>query len=71
VFDAEMTALLRAVLDGYEPTTRASRAVGAGILGLIPLEAGLLAGSGAIVPAAGVATLWPLARKAAKKRAVT
>jgi len=50
---------------------RMQRAVGAGILGLIPLEAGLLAGSGAIVPAAGVATLWPLARKAAKKRAVT
>jgi len=47
------------------------RAVGAGILGLIPLEAGLLAGSGAIVPAAGVATLWPIARRAAKKRAVT
>jgi 4-hydroxybenzoate polyprenyltransferase len=50
---------------------RMQRAVGAGILGLIPLEAGLLAGSGAIVPAAGVASLWPLARKAAKKRAVT
>ena len=47
------------------------RAVGAGILGLIPLEAGLLAGAGAIVPAAGVAALWPLARQAAKKRAVT
>jgi len=50
---------------------RMQRAVGAGILGLILLEAGLLAGSGAIVPAAGVATLWPIARKAAKKRAVT
>ena len=50
---------------------RMQRAVGAGILGLIPLEAGLLAGSGAIVPAAGVATLWPIARKAAKKRVVT
>ena len=50
---------------------RMQRAVGAGILGLILLEAGLLAGSGAIVPAAGVATLWPIARKAAKKRVVT
>jgi 4-hydroxybenzoate polyprenyltransferase len=50
---------------------RMQRAVGAGILGLIPLEAGLLAGAGAIVPAAGVATLWPIARRAAKKRAVT
>jgi hypothetical protein len=35
------------------------------------LEAGLLAGAGALVPAAGVAALWPLARRAAKKRAVT
>ena len=50
---------------------RMQRAVGAGILGLIPLEAGLLAGAGALVPAAGVAALWPLARRAAKKRAVT
>jgi len=50
---------------------RMQRAVGAGILGLILLEAGLLAGSGAVVPAAGVATLWPIARSAAKRRAVT
>ena len=50
---------------------RMQRAVGAGILGLIPLEAGLLAGAGALAPAAGVAALWPLARRAAKKRAVT
>jgi 4-hydroxybenzoate polyprenyltransferase len=50
---------------------RLQRAVGAGILGLMPLEAGLLAGRGALMPAAGVASLWPLARRAAKKRAVT
>jgi 4-hydroxybenzoate polyprenyltransferase len=50
---------------------RMQRAVGAGVLGLIPLEAGLLAGAGSLVPAAGVAALWPLARRAAKKRAVT
>ena len=50
---------------------RLQRAVGAGILGLMPLEAGLLAGAGALVPAAGVASLWPLARRAARKRAVT
>jgi 4-hydroxybenzoate polyprenyltransferase len=55
-----------------EPTpARLQRAVGAGILGLMPLEAGLLAGRGALVPAAGVASLWPLARRAARKRAVT
>ena len=33
----------------------------------MPLEAGLLAGAGALVPAAGVASLWPLARRAATK----
>ena len=55
-----------------EPTpARLQKAVGAGIMGLMPLEAGLLAGSGSLVPAAGVAALWPLARRAAKKRAVT
>ena len=36
-------------------------------MGLIPLEAGLLAGAGSLVPAAGVAALWPIARRAAKK----
>ena len=41
---------------------RMQRAVGAGILGLMPLEAGLLAGAGALAPAAGVAALWPVAR---------
>jgi hypothetical protein len=50
---------------------RLQRAVGAGILGLIPLEAGLLAGAGALAPAAGVAALWPVARKLSRKRAVT
>jgi len=50
---------------------RLQRAVGAGVLGLIPLEAGLLAGAGALVPAVGVASLWPLARTLARRRAVT
>jgi 4-hydroxybenzoate polyprenyltransferase len=50
---------------------RLQRAVGTGILGLIPLEAGLLAGAGAPAPAAAVASLWPVARKLARKRAVT
>ena len=34
-------------------------------------EAGLLAGAGAALPSAGVAALWPIARRAARKRAVT
>jgi hypothetical protein len=50
---------------------RLQKAVGAGIMGLMPLEAGLLAGAGSPVPAAGVAALWPLARRAARRRAVT
>jgi UbiA prenyltransferase family len=50
---------------------RLQKAVGTGIMGLMPLEAGLLAGAGSLVPAAGVAALWPLARAAAKRRAVT
>jgi 4-hydroxybenzoate polyprenyltransferase len=50
---------------------RLQRAVGAGILGLMPLEAGLLAGAGALAPAAAVAGLWPLARSMARRRSVT
>jgi len=50
---------------------RLQRAVGTSVLGLIPLEAGLLAGAGALVPAGGVAALWPLARTLARRRSVT
>ena len=50
---------------------RTQRAVGAGVLGLMPLEAGMLAGTGAFAPAAAVAGLWPLARSLARRRSVT
>jgi 4-hydroxybenzoate polyprenyltransferase len=50
---------------------RLQRAVGTSVLGLMPLEAGLLAGAGALVPAGGVAALWPLARSLARRRSVT
>lgn len=50
---------------------RTQRAVGAGILGLMPLEAGMLAGAGAFAPAAAVAGAWPLARSLARRRSVT
>ena len=50
---------------------RLQRAVGVSVLGLMPLEAGLLAGAGALVPAGGVAALWPLARTLAARRSVT
>jgi 4-hydroxybenzoate polyprenyltransferase len=50
---------------------RMQRAVGTGILGLMPLEAGLLAGAGALAPAGAVAALWPVARTLARRRSVT
>jgi 4-hydroxybenzoate polyprenyltransferase len=37
----------------------------------MPLEAGLLAGTGALVPAGGIAALWPLARTLARRKSVT
>jgi 4-hydroxybenzoate polyprenyltransferase len=43
------------------------RAVGAGVLGLILLEAGLLAGAGAVRLACGLAALWPLARRLGRR----
>lgn len=47
------------------------KVVGAGVLGLMPLEGGILAASGAGVRAAALAAAWPLARRLAKKRPVT
>lgn len=47
------------------------RAVGAGVLGLIPLEAGLMAAQGRVRTAVAVAGLWPLARGLARRRSVT
>lgn len=47
------------------------RAVSAGVLGLILLQASLLAGAGSLAPAGGLATLWPLGRALARRRAVT
>ncbi len=63
----------RAHVDAIEDPTpaRLQKSVGAGIMGLMPLEAGLLAGSGSVLPAAGVAALFPLARKMSKRRKVT
>jgi UbiA prenyltransferase family len=50
---------------------RLQRAVGTGVLGLMPLEAGLLAGANRPARALGVAAIWPLARSLAHRRAVT
>jgi len=47
------------------------KVVGAGVLGLMPLEAGMLAGAGKPGLAAVLATGWRLARRLARKRSVT
>src|SRR5690349_9556087 len=67
------TVVGRAHVDAIEQPTpaRLQKSVGAGIMGLMPLEAGLLAGSGSLGPAAGVAALFPLARKLSRRRKVT
>jgi 4-hydroxybenzoate polyprenyltransferase len=46
---------------------RVRRAVGAGILGMIPLQAALIARAGALRAALGVAAALPLARRLARK----
>ena len=51
--------------------TRLQQAVGASVLGLMPLEAGMLATAGGLAPAGGVAALWPLARTLARRKKVT
>jgi hypothetical protein len=70
---AYATAVGRAHADAARDPSpeRLQRAVGASVLGLMPLEAGLLAGAGALVPAGGVAALWPLARTLSRRRSVT
>jgi UbiA prenyltransferase family len=47
------------------------RVVGAGVLGLMPLEAGMLAGAGGIGKAATLAAGWRFARQLSRRRAVT
>jgi UbiA prenyltransferase family protein len=55
-----------------EPTpARLQALVGTGVLGLMPLEAGLLAAAGPVPAAAAVAGAWPLARHLARRRSVT
>lgn len=48
------------------------RSVGVGVLGLMPLEAGLHAAAvGPLPVTAGIAGVWPLARRFARRRSVT
>lgn len=50
---------------------RLQRAVGTGVLGLMPLEAGLLASEGRAGQAGGIAIAWRVARGLARRRSVT
>ena len=59
--------LLRA---GSEPAS-VQRAVGANVLGVVPLQAGLLAAAGAPVRGLAVLSLLPVARRGARRRRVT
>jgi hypothetical protein len=58
-------AQLAAARDPRPATVR--RAVGAGVLGVIPLQAALLAKAGGRGPALAVAALWPAARRLSRR----
>lgn len=58
-------AQVQAVKDGSPPTVR--KAVGAGIMALIPLQGALIAGSGDLAGALAVIAGHPLARRLARK----
>jgi 4-hydroxybenzoate polyprenyltransferase len=51
--------------------TQLQRVVGAGVLGLIPLEAGMLASTGPPWATTFVGMLWPLARRLSRRKAIT
>ncbi len=59
----------RARAQGDAATVR--RAVGAGVVGLVLLEAALLAAAGRPASAAAVAACWPAARTLSRRRSVT
>ena len=55
-----------------QPTaTNMRRVVGTGVLGLMPLEASLLATTGPAWAAAGIVAAWPVARRLAQRTSVT
>jgi 4-hydroxybenzoate polyprenyltransferase len=74
---ALLAAYAGAVGPGYARAARDAspqslqKAVGAGVLGLVPLQATLLAATGRRASALGVAALWPAARTLARRRSVT
>lgn len=70
---AYTTAMGRAGLKAAKDPSPAclQKVVGTGVLGLMPLEGALLAGMRRPVAGAAVASLWPLARHFARRKAVT
>jgi 4-hydroxybenzoate polyprenyltransferase len=70
---AYAATLGRAELDAARDPSpaRVQRVVGTGVLGLMPLEAGLLASAGALPAAAALAGGWVAARRLARRRSVT
>lgn len=64
-----LPAQLRARRDGGPHQVR--QAVGAGLLGMIPVQCSLLAASGRTALAVAVGALWPLGRATARRIAVT
>ena len=70
---AHAAAMMRAELEATRQPSpeNLQKVVGAGVLGLMPLEAGLISGAGKPGRAAVLAAGWLLARRLARKRSVT
>lgn len=70
---AYTTSLVKAEVAAVRDPSPAhlQRVVGTGVLGLMPLQAGMVASAGPAPAALAVAGAWPLARRMARKRSVT
>jgi hypothetical protein len=70
---AYAVAMGRAEMDAARNPSPAKlqKVVGTGVLGFMPLEGALLAGMRRTAAGAAVAALWPVARRLARRRAVT
>jgi UbiA prenyltransferase family protein len=70
---AYAVAMGRAELEAVRDPSPAKlqKVVGTGVLGFMPLEGALLAGMRRTAAGAAVAALWPVARRLARRRAVT
>lgn len=66
-------SLARTEMAAYDDPTpgRLQKVVGEGVLGLLPLQAGMLASTGPGWAVSSVTALWPLAKHLSRRRAVT